>query len=471
MCGLFGFIGPNTAELIPSLMRLISATSERGSDSLGIGIYTRAPLSLTLRYPNGLPEEDELYSDLQEILMSLPVMMAVTIIGNVRAEPTMEWVKDKRPEDTHPFVGADWAIVHNGVIANDKELEKQGHTKWGSAIDSAIIPSILEGTIDGTGMAQRLRKIRGSYALLGVNPGHDSEMVFAACNYKPLYHVRDRNSSMWFSSSDKYLQMTGLHFDNAPEQVPPYSLAVFKGPWKIDNRPLLSEADEARTSKGLVVCSGGLDSTVVAKHAVEELGRGNVRLLHFAYACRAQIREVAATVRVSKRLGITQVPDVINVEDLFKRIARKAPLLNAGQSAQGDAGAEYAYEWVPARNLIFLALATAIAETDDINRIYLGTNLEEAGAYPDNEPEFIHKYNDLLPFSIADTSKVMVRMPVGHMMKHEIVKYGLVIEAPLDITWSCYEGGELHCGKCGPCRMRRVAFEMNKAQDPVVYAS
>lgn len=62
-------------------------------------------------------------------------------------------------------------------------------------------------------------------------------------------------------------------------------------------------------------------------------------------------------------------------------------------------------------------------------------------------------------------------MPVGNLVKHEIVKMGLQIGAPLHLTWSCYEGGDKHCGKCGPCYMRKTAFEINGVKDPVEYES
>nr|MCG2909665.1 7-cyano-7-deazaguanine synthase [Stygiolobus sp.] len=64
-----------------------------------------------------------------------------------------------------------------------------------------------------------------------------------------------------------------------------------------------------------------------------------------------------------------------------------------------------------------------------------------------------------------------VLMPVGNLVKHEIVKLGVEIGAPLHLTWSCYEGGEKHCGMCGPCYMRKMAFRINGLEDPVEYES
>jgi 7-cyano-7-deazaguanine synthase len=118
-----------------------------------------------------------------------------------------------------------------------------------------------------------------------------------------------------------------------------------------------------------------------------------------------------------------------------------------------------------------LAMATAFAEARGIGTIVLGNNLEEAGAYPDNEPEFINRVNDMLPFAVGDGKRVRVIMPVGNFMKHEIVAIGHALDAPLHLTWSCYRAGEVHCGTCGPCYMRRTAFEINHLPEVIQYAN
>ena len=118
-----------------------------------------------------------------------------------------------------------------------------------------------------------------------------------------------------------------------------------------------------------------------------------------------------------------------------------------------------------------LSLATAYAEAKGYDKLILGNNLEEAGAYPDNEPEFIARFNDLLPFAIGDGKRLQVLMPVGNLMKHEIVALGHRLGAPMHLTWSCYRNGPVHCGTCGPCYMRRKAFEINKLPEVIPYAN
>jgi 7-cyano-7-deazaguanine synthase len=114
-----------------------------------------------------------------------------------------------------------------------------------------------------------------------------------------------------------------------------------------------------------------------------------------------------------------------------------------------------------------LANAVAYAEANNHDVIALGNNLEESGAYPDNEEEFTHLLDGVLDYAVQEGRQVRLVAPVGHLMKHEIVRLGVDINAPLDLTWSCYKDGDKHCGECGPCFMRRTAFERNGLTDPV----
>lgn len=217
-------------------------------------------------------------------------------------------------------------------------------------------------------------------------------------------------------------------------------------------------------AKALVICSGGLDSVVSAAWAVKQ--GYEVSLIHFLYGSRAQQPEVNAISAVAEALGVAYTLFPLDIYD-----QKDSPLLDPNaELAGGEAGAEFASEWVPARNLVLMSVATAYAEARGIETLVLGNNLEEAGAYPDNEPEFVNKFNDMLPFAVGANNKMKVVMPVGNLMKHEIVALGQQLDAPMHLTWSCYRAGSLHCGKCGPCYMRRTAFEINGLPEVIKYA-
>ena len=118
---------------------------------------------------------------------------------------------------------------------------------------------------------------------------------------------------------------------------------------------------------------------------------------------------------------------------------------------------------------MMLATLTSFAETLDYSYIAFGGNLEESGAYPDNEQEFGRMFNNLLPYSTRPHNKIQLLSPISTMMKHEIVREGIRLGVPYDLTWSCYGDGDHHCGECGPCFMRKTAFERNNIVDPVTY--
>jgi 7-cyano-7-deazaguanine synthase len=377
-----------------------------------------------------------------------------TVIGNLRAEPTTEFVQDKHLSDQQPYSSGKWSIVHNGTIANDKALRT--HT-LPTTIDSAAIAERLAGTPAGRldDFAGIVRELRGSYAILAAHEDYP-DRLFVAANYRPVWYVETEHG-FFFASSRDYLPE-----QYNPQMLKPYTAALFSSWSKMREVSLYAEG--ASGERALVVCSGGLDSVVSATYSQRELGM-DVHLIHFLYGSRAEGPEVQAVQKVAEHLGAELTLFPLNVYS-----KGDSPLLDPDSKvAGGEAGAEFAHEWVPARNLLLLSVATAFAEARGIDTIVLGNNLEEAGAYPDNEPEFIAKFNDLLPFAVGDGKRIKVIMPVGNLMKHEIVALGKQVEAPMHLTWSCYRAGEVHCGTCGPCYMRRKAFEINGLPEVISY--
>lgn len=378
---------------------------------------------------------------------------STAIIGNLRAEPTTEFVELKTAADQQPYTCGQWSMVHNGTVANDKEL-RTGQVR--TSIDSAAIVEQLAIAGAGfNGFIKALNRVKGSFAILAIDHT-DPGKLYAAANYRPIWYVTDGNAT-YFASSREYLK-----FKNEPRMLRPYTAACFgPGGAILSTLPLYPEWPGI---KALVVCSGGLDSVVSAAYAKRMLDM-DIELIHFLYGSRAEGPEVQAVQAVAENLG---VPVHLFPLPIYRK--QDSPLLDPdSEIAGGEAGAEFASEWVPARNLLLLSVATAFAEARGFETLVLGNNLEEAGAYPDNEPEFISKFNDLLPFAVGAGKRMRVIMPVGNLMKHEIVRLGNEINAPMHLTWSCYRAGEKHCGKCGPCYMRRTAFMINKLQETIDY--
>lgn len=363
-------------------------------------------------------------------------------VGNHRATPTTEVVD---PIEKQP-VGINPKIVFNGIISNAEELGLQE----GEA-DTSVLPRVLDFTSLEKFRDSIEEKLIGSYAIACL---FDSGRIWLAANYKPIW--------MAFHNGDFYFSSLKAHFPEPmhPFRMEPYSVLSIDVLRHIDGKlPIRRKQSE----KALVICSSGLDSTTVAAYAVHTHGAENVRLIHYDYGCKAtdrevrQIKEIAAYLKCE--LDIVKMPSFGG-----------SSLLNDDDTiSDGIAGAEYAHEWVPARNLLMLSMTTAYAEAKGFGHIYLGTNLEEAGAYPDNEEQFVLDFGNLLYGAVQNGVKIEVHTPLGGLMKHEIIKFGKQFDTPYHLTWSCYRNGEHHCGKCGPCFMRQTAFKRNGLVDPVTY--
>jgi len=381
----------------------------------------------------------------------------VSVIGNLRAEPTTEVVaRPASTDDIQPYQVGNWAIVHNGTIANDKELKRAYSLGSGpTPIDSWVIAALLDAGPNanrGATPSNLHQKLVGSYAILAQDDKRQGK-VYYSCNYRPLYRV-------WTAPYNGQA-LSSVPLSGKDELIPPYSHGLLDM-----NGELVSVSNRKRedVERTLVVHSGGLDSTVAAK-MLQDQGH-EVTLLHFTYGARAGSKEAEAVQAIAHEMG---VPYTFLDASFIKHEIGGSRLTETGntETAGGIEGAEYAHEWVPARNLIMLSMAVGYAEAHGFNGIALGANLEEAGAYPDNEPEFLERAKAILPFSVGDGVNLSIHTPVGNLMKHEIVRKGLEHNAPMHLSWSCYNAGERHCGECGPCYMRRVAFEINNETDPV----
>lgn len=363
----------------------------------------------------------------------------IAILGNWRAAPTTEIEVGL----LQPYDG----LVHNGIISNDKELGGKD-----DEIDSQVLARVLDRTSLET-LLESLNKVKGSYAFAC----HNGKTVFLGCNYKPVhYWSPDGGSSIYFSSMSRHFKDI-LPFGQAPTQLTPYSILDLSS-----NRQL--EIPRQDSKKVLVICSSGLDSTTCA-YLLKSQG-WEVGLLHFVYGCHATGNEVDRIKKISEHLGSPVYFYSLN----YNQMIGDCPILsNGGGIAPSIKGAEYAYEWVPARNLVFLSIAIAYAEANGYHAVALGSNEEESGAFPDNEQQMFINLGSSCANFVQNGYRMDVLTPVGNLMKHEIVKTGLEVGVPFELTWSCYKNEDKHCGNCGPCFLRKTAFERNGVRDPVFW--
>ena len=440
---------------------------DRGRDSFGI-VYLGKEYYKEEKFIGKPSETRFIIKDNENIFV---------IMNNNRAEPTTEYIKNKSFLDVQPFNYNGTVVAHNGTIANDKEIEIKYGLKRKTKIDSAIVPILLNTQWDGKNEEKLIYLLRdeilGSYAF-SIWDKRNPNTLWLAVNYKPLYLLMDKkNNIIYYTSLESYFDIEDynnyFNSDLKIKEIKPYTLLKINNK-EIKSFSLYKNRNINKKEKALVICSSGLDSTVSATWA-KKTGY-DISLIHFKYGCRSQNAEERAIKNISKFLNCELITIPI---DIFKNVIKNSRLINFKETGElmkergGEKSAELAWEWVPARNLIFLSLAAGYAEAMKFDYLILGGNLEESSSYADNELIFQKKFNDLLPNSLNLQNRVRLLTPVANLMKHEIIKLGIEIGAPLHLTWSCYEDGEIPCGNCGPDYMRKMGFKMNKIKDMQKY--
>lgn len=227
--------------------------------------------------------------------------------------------------------------------------------------------------------------------------------------------------------------------------------------------------------KALVLSSGGVDSTTCVGIAVYELGKENVSTVSVSYG-QKHSKELECADAVANHydvdhyiLDLSQVLQHSNCP-LLKNSTEEVPQKSyAEQIAENGEGKVSTY--VPFRNGLMLSAVAALAQSiypDDEVDIYIGAHADDAAgrAYADCSEEFTSAMNTAI--LIGTYGKVRVVAPLVNMNKAEVVHTGVGIGVPYKLTWSCYEGGDKPCGKCGTCIDRAKAFELNGMKDPAL---
>jgi len=213
--------------------------------------------------------------------------------------------------------------------------------------------------------------------------------------------------------------------------------------------------------KALILFSGGLDSTVNLARALQKFSVPLV--ITFDYSQKALSGEVESSRAICKRY---RLPHKVIKLNWFKGISSSAlikgrrplPKVRAKNldSRKGSKRSARAV-WVPNRNGVFISIAAAFCEGLGAQRIVVGFNCEEAATFPDNSESFIKAANASLAYSCMKSVRVMSF--TNKLIKEEIVKLGMKIDAPLDLIWPCYGGGKRLCLRCESCVRCKRAFE------------
>ena len=219
-------------------------------------------------------------------------------------------------------------------------------------------------------------------------------------------------------------------------------------------------------SRAVVLLSGGMDSSVCAALAVRDYEAAAV---HVSYGQRTQERERQSFLAICQRLKIHDRLMVHN--EAFRAIGGSA--LTDESIAVPDAediGRDIPVTYVPFRNAHFLAVAVSWAEVLGAEKVYIGAVEADSSGYPDCRPAYYKAFNEVVKTGTRN-GRIEILTPLIAMRKAEIVRLGLELGAPFDLTWSCYSREDEACGVCDSCVLRLRAFEAAGVRDPIPYAA
>ena len=216
----------------------------------------------------------------------------------------------------------------------------------------------------------------------------------------------------------------------------------------------------------VVLASGGMDSCVTTAIANSEY---HLAMLHVAYGQRTEDRELRA---------FNALADFYRAE--HRLTCRLEHLKQIGGSSLTDAAIaveranldrkEIPSSYVPFRNAHFLSIAVSWGEVLGARKIFIGAVAEDSSGYPDCRAEYYEAFNRVIAVGTKPETDLEIFTPVIHLRKSEIVRRGVELGAPFELTWSCYQSEDVACGVCDSCALRLRAFAEAGVEDPIPYA-
>ena len=211
----------------------------------------------------------------------------------------------------------------------------------------------------------------------------------------------------------------------------------------------------------LIALSGGVDSTTLLYEYREEVACA----VGFDYGSKHNARELAAAKAICREL---EIPYLIIPLAFIEEYFRSDLLLSGGEMQLGDYSEEnMSSTVVPFRNGIMLSILAGLAESRDLQQVLIANHFGDHAIYPDCRESFVTPMGEAITAGTSNGVKLVA--PYTTLTKAEIVARGTRLGVPYGKTYSCYQGGERHCGRCGTCRERHDAFVANGLEDPTLY--
>ena len=222
----------------------------------------------------------------------------------------------------------------------------------------------------------------------------------------------------------------------------------------------------------VIAVSGGLDSCVTAAIATKDF---EPAFAHFNYGQRTEKRELKAFKDIADFYGVEKrlIVDYTHLAKIGGSSLTdekiKVAKANLNNKRNLSAGRQIPSSYVPFRNANILSACVSWAEVLGANAIFIGAVFEDSSGYPDCRPQFFEAFEKMINLGTKPETSIKIVTPIIYLSKAGIVKKGLELNAPLHLTWSCYQNEDEACGLCDSCALRLRGFQQAGIEDPVPY--
>lgn len=215
----------------------------------------------------------------------------------------------------------------------------------------------------------------------------------------------------------------------------------------------------------IILVSGGMDSLVTAAIASRKY---ELAFFHINYGQRTEKRELKAFTDIADHFNVTKRLTV-DIKYLAQIGGSSLTDENIDVSIADIESKEVPTSYVPFRNANILAIAASWAEVIGASKIFIGAVEEDSSGYPDCREVFYDAFNKVIELGTKPETKIIIETPIILMKKHEIIKKGAGLNAPFELSWSCYKNDDKACGECDSCALRLRGFRLAGLEDPIEY--
>jgi len=221
----------------------------------------------------------------------------------------------------------------------------------------------------------------------------------------------------------------------------------------------------SKNDLAVVLVSGGMDSCVTTAIASQKY---SLAFLHLNYGQKTEKRELLAFSDIAKHYNVEH--KLVVDARFFNEIGGSSLTDNSIPVSNADfTNLDIPTSYVPFRNANILSVAVSYAEVLGASKIFIGAVEEDSSGYPDCRLEFYNAFNKVIQIGTKPETNIQIETPLIHLKKSEIIQKGVELNAPLHLSWSCYQNNDVACGVCDSCALRLRGFEQAGVTDPIEY--